>query len=163
MYAIIKSGGKQYRVEKDDVIDVELIDADLGAQVDFEDILFINTGKDSFVGEPSVSGYVVKGEVVGNSAGPKLVSLKYVRRQHWRKKWGHRQHYTRIKILEIGSADQESKPKAAKKADAAPVNEEAKSKKTAKAKEEAAPKAEKSMAGKEKTPKATSKRPKKES
>lgn len=129
MYAIIKTGGKQYRVAKDDVIDVELLETELGAQVEFEEVLFVNNGTDTLVGEPSVAGYIVKGEVIGNSAGPKVVSLKYKPRQHSKRKWGHRQHYSRIKILEIGSAKIEAKPKAAvKKAEQTPAKEETKAK-----------------------------------
>lgn len=155
MYAIIKTGGKQYRVEKDDIIDVELLDAELGAHVDFEDVLFVHTGNDTLIGEPSVAGYIVKGEILGDSAGPKVVSLKYMRRQHWRRKWGHRQHYTRVKILEIGASSEEPKSKA--KAE----NEEVKEKKTAQPKakkEEAAPKVKKEGVAKEKKSKAESKK-----
>lgn len=108
MYAIIKTGGKQYRVEQDDVIDIELLEAEHGAHVQFDEVLFVNNGTDAVIGEPIVSGYFVKGEIVGDSAGPKVVSLKYMRRQHWRKKWGHRQHYTKVKILEIGEHSKKS-------------------------------------------------------
>lgn len=101
MYAIIKTGGKQYRVKKDDVIDVELLDAATGAEVQLGDVLFVNNGTDALIGEPTVSGYAVTAQVLGESVGPKIVSLKYRRRQHWRRKWGHRQHYTQVKILEI--------------------------------------------------------------
>ena len=128
MYAIIKTGGKQICVKKDDVIDVELLDAELGAQIEFEEVLFVNNGNDALVGEPIVAGYVVKGEVIGNSVGPKVVSLKYKPRQHSKTKWGHRQHYSRIKILEIGSGEKAAKPKAA------PEKKEAASKKASPAK-----------------------------
>jgi len=114
MYAIIRTGGKQYRVEQDAVIDVELLDADLGAHVDFEEVLFVSNGDEALVGGPHVSGYFVKGEVLGNSVGPKVTSLKYKPRQHSRRKWGHRQHYMRIKILEIGSAKKASHSKTVK-------------------------------------------------
>lgn len=101
MYAIIKTGGKQYRVKRDDIIDVELLDGEAGAKVRFDDVLFVHNGADALIGEPNVSGYSVQGEILGESAGPKIVSLKYRRRQHWRRKWGHRQHYTQVKIVEI--------------------------------------------------------------
>ena len=102
MYAIIKTGGKQFRVSENDVIDVELLDVEAGATVEFGDILFINDGKQMHIGQPVVAGYIVRGEILGNSVGPKETSLKYKKRQHTQKKWGHRQHYTRVKIVGIG-------------------------------------------------------------
>jgi large subunit ribosomal protein L21 len=134
MYAIIKTGGKQYRVAKDDVIDVELLDAEPGSEVEFEEVLMVNNGKDTLFGEPSVSGYVVKGEVVGSAVGPKIISMKYKRSHNTRKKWGHRQHYSRIKILEIGAATGEKKKAAPKKAEEAPVEKEKAPKRAAPAK-----------------------------
>ncbi len=102
MYAIIKTGGKQYRVAKDDVIDVELLNADQGSAVEFSEVLFVNDGKEALIGEPFVAGCLVKGEVIGTAAGPKVSSLKYRPRGHTQKHWGHRQHFTRIKITDIG-------------------------------------------------------------
>jgi len=100
IYAIIKSGGKQYRVQEDDLIDVELLHAEPGSKVEFNDVLFINDGAPK-IGEPSVAGSIVKGEIVAESAGPKVVSIKYRPRQHSQRKFGHRQHYSRVKITEI--------------------------------------------------------------
>lgn len=111
MYAIIKSGGKQYRVVKGDVVDVELLGLDQGAQVEFN-VLFVHNGDQAFIGEPSVEGYVVRGEVIGASAGPKVTSLKYKARQHQQKKWGHRQHYTRVKIVDIEASEKPAEAKA---------------------------------------------------
>lgn len=101
MYAIIKTGGKQYRVEKDAVIDVELLGADAGESVEFNDVLFFQNGEEMTVGSPLVPSCVVKGEVLGEAAGPKVISFKYKRRKNCRRKVGHRQKYTRVKILEI--------------------------------------------------------------
>lgn len=101
MYAIIQTGGKQYRVKKDDVIDVELLEAELGANVHFKDVLFIGNGSKNEVGGPMVSGYVVHGEIVEQVAGPKVVSVKYKPSHNERRKWGHRQKYHRVKITEI--------------------------------------------------------------
>lgn len=103
MYAIIKTGGKQFRVKVDDVIDVELLKADLGATVEFE-VLFIHDGSKAHFGKPKVEGFDVKGEVIGNSVGPKVESLKYKRTDHTQTRWGHRQHYTRVKIMQVGNA-----------------------------------------------------------
>lgn len=113
MYAIIKTGGKQYRVAKDDVIDVELLSADHGSAVEFSEVLFVNDGKAALIGEPFVAGYLVKGEVVGTASGPKVSSLKYRPRGHTQKHWGHRQHYTRVKITDIGVSGKKAVKKTA--------------------------------------------------
>lgn len=99
MYAIIKSGGKQYRVKQGDVIDIELIEGEVGAEILFSDVLFMNDGKTSKVGAPNISGTVVHAEMIGQSKGPKITSLKYKPRQY--RKFGHRQHYSRVKITKI--------------------------------------------------------------
>lgn len=102
MYAIIKTGGKQYRVAKDDIIEVELLDAELGSNVEFTDVLFYTDGSKATLGEPVVAGCVVKGELLGEATGPKITSMKYKPSHHQYRKFGHRQHYSRVKITEIG-------------------------------------------------------------
>lgn len=103
-YAIIKTGGKQYRVAQDDVIDVELLDAKEGSHVEFADVLFVADGEKQKVGSPTVSGFLVKGEVLGNVSGPKIMSVKYKRSHHQYRKFGHRQRYSQVKITSIGSS-----------------------------------------------------------
>jgi len=71
MYAIIKSGGKQYRVAQGDIIDVELLGIEQGGVVEFKDVLFVNDGANPQIGEPTVTGIIVKGEVIGSAAGRK--------------------------------------------------------------------------------------------
>lgn len=110
-YAIIKTGGKQYRVAKDDVIDVELLDAEPGAKVEFAEVLFLSDGKKVHVGTPSVDGFTVKGELVETIKGPKVTSVKYKKRKNCRKKWGHRQNYSRVKITTIGAEKSKAKAK----------------------------------------------------
>lgn len=105
MYAIIKSGAKQYRVAKNDVIDVELLSLDQGSSFEFSEVLFVADGDRPILGEPFVTGYKVTGEVIDESAGPKVVGLKYIPRKRNKKKWGHRQHYTRVKIVDIAARD----------------------------------------------------------
>ena len=100
MYAIIKTGGKQYRVAEGDIIDVELLDAEGGARVKFNDVLFLYKGS-SIVGAPVVPDCVVVGEVVGLTSGPKVVSMKYKPSHRQYRKFGHKQHYTRVKIVTI--------------------------------------------------------------
>jgi large subunit ribosomal protein L21 len=102
MYAIIKTGGKQYRVAVGDIIDVELLDGEIGSQVQFNDVLFFNNGSKPMMGQPVVPGCVVVGELVDCVAGPKVTSVKYIPGNH-RKKIGHRQHYSRVKITQIAS------------------------------------------------------------
>lgn len=101
MYAIIETGGKQYRVEKDDVIDVELLESEKGEKVEFTNVLFFNDGKHAKVGSPYVAQAVVKGQLIMESKGPKVISFKYKQRKGVRRKVGHRQKYHRVKITEI--------------------------------------------------------------
>lgn len=101
MYAIIETGGKQYRVEKGDTIDVELLDID-GSLVKFEKILLISEAGSVKIGAPYLADTIVQAEIVKQDAkGPKVVAFKYKRRKPIRRKVGHRQRYTRIKITDI--------------------------------------------------------------
>lgn len=101
MYAIIETGGKQYRVEKDDIIDVELIQADEDGKIEFTNVLFVTTDAGVKVGSPYVTACTVKGELVSDVKGPKVVAFKYKKRKRYRRKVGHRQLYSRIRITEI--------------------------------------------------------------
>jgi len=101
MYAIIETGGKQYRVEKDEVIDVELVDSEKGKSVVFKNVLFLNDGKQVTVGAPYITKSSVKGELLGEVKGEKVISFKYKKRKGVRRKVGHRQTYHRVKITEI--------------------------------------------------------------
>lgn len=104
MYAIIKTGGKQYRVAVGDIIDVELLGSQEGAKIAFEDVLFACDGSNTHVGSPSIPGFAVHGEVLGQVSGEKVTSLKYKRSHNQCRKWGHRQKYTRVKITGIEQA-----------------------------------------------------------
>jgi len=101
MYAIIRSGSKQYCVKKDDVICVELLDQISGNVIEFKDVLFLNDGTNVVVGEPTIPGCSVKGELLEVVKGPKVIAFKYKKRKNFRKKIGHRQHYSQVKITEI--------------------------------------------------------------
>jgi len=103
MYAIIQTGGKQYRVEKGDVIEVELLGQDQGA-VEFKEVLFYSNGTAMQIGTPHLDKCLVKGEVLGETKGPKVVAFKYKRRKSYRRKVGHRQKYSRVKITDIVAA-----------------------------------------------------------
>lgn len=101
MYAIIETGGKQYRVEKDDVIDVELLDTQGDGKIEFKNVLFVNNAGDARVGNPILANWAVHGVLQQEVKGPKEIAFKYKQRKPFRRKVGHRQRYTRIKITEI--------------------------------------------------------------
>ena len=101
MYAIIETGGKQYRVEKGDIIDVELLDSQAGQKVEFKHVLFLNNGSEAKIGNPHISTSIVVGELVQEIKGPKVIAFKYKRRKPIRRKVGHRQRYSRVKITDI--------------------------------------------------------------
>jgi len=101
MYAVIRTGGKQYRVAPDDVIEIERLGAKAGDQVEFSEVLMIaGDGAISF-GAPVVAGATVAGEVTALTRGPKLVIFKKKRRKHFRRKNGHRQDLMEVRITEI--------------------------------------------------------------
>ena len=101
MYAVIKTGGKQYRVQKDDVIYVEKLDAKEGDAVTFE-VLMLGKDDGVVIGTPVVEGAKVEGEVLGQVKSAKVVVYKYKSKKNERRKQGHRQPYTKVKITEIG-------------------------------------------------------------
>ena len=108
MYAIIKTGGKQYRVSVNDVIDVELLGVEIGKPVEFL-ALFTHDGSSAVIGQPHVEGCVVQGQVIDEARGPKILSMKYKPSHNQRKTFGHRQHYSRVKITAIGDAKHAAK------------------------------------------------------
>lgn len=101
MYAIIETGGKQYRVEQNDIIDVELLDTAEDGKIEFKNVLFVGNGSEMKVGAPYLPSTAVKAELVGEVKGPKVVAFKYKKRKRYRRKVGHRQCYLRVKITEI--------------------------------------------------------------
>ena len=101
MYAIIVTGGKQYKVEVGDEILVEKLDAEVGSTVEF-DVLMVSDGETVNVGKPYVQGVIAKGEVVEHGKGRKIIIFKYKPKKNIRKKQGHRQPYTKVKVVSIG-------------------------------------------------------------
>jgi large subunit ribosomal protein L21 len=101
MYAIIETGGKQYRVTRDEVLYVELLNLENSSIVEFTNVLLVNDGKQCKIGEPYVPSSCVKGEILDTVKAPKVVSFKYKQRKGVRRKVGHRQNYHKIKITEI--------------------------------------------------------------
>ena len=101
MYAIIATGGKQYRVSEGDVIYIEKIDAQVDSTVSFDVLLMGNDG-DVKIGTPVVEGVKVEGKVVGQIRGEKIVVYKYKSKKNYRRKQGHRHPYTKVEITKIG-------------------------------------------------------------
>ena len=101
MYAVIKTGGKQYKVAPGDVLKVETVAGDVGASVSFDEVLLIADGDKHTVGAPLVKGGKVSAEVVSHGRGDKIRIIKHRRRKHYHKEQGHRQNFTEVKITEI--------------------------------------------------------------
>ena len=124
MFAVIRTGGKQYKVAKNDVIVVEKLLVDAGDEVDFTDVLALNDGAATQFGRPIVSNALVTAEVLEQAHSDKVIIFKKKRRQNYRRKNGHRQELTVLRILDI-LADASQRPakkeKAPKAADAAPA------------------------------------------
>ncbi len=101
MFAVIKTGGKQYRVAANDLLTIEKLEADAGSVVEFNEILIIGEGADAQIGAPFVAGATVKAEVVEHNRGKKVLSFKKRRRQNSKRIRGHRQHHTVVRITDI--------------------------------------------------------------
>ena len=104
MYAVIKTGGKQYRVQAEDVLTIERLEVDAQQTIEFGDVLMVGEGDSVKVGATTVSGAKVVAEVVDQTRGPKLIAFKKRRRKNSRRKKGHRQDLTKIRITEIVGA-----------------------------------------------------------
>jgi large subunit ribosomal protein L21 len=102
MFAVIKTGGKQYKVAADDVIVIEKVAGEAGEAVTFDEVLLIG-GETTVVGAPTVSGATVSGTVVEQGRAKKVIIFKKRRRKSWRKKEGHRQEQTKVKITAINA------------------------------------------------------------
>ncbi len=103
MYAVIATGGKQYRVSEGETIQVEKLGVEPGATVTFDAVLMVADGADVKVGQPMLTGATVSAEVVKNGRGEKLIIYKYRRRKGYRRKTGHRQPFTAVKITGISA------------------------------------------------------------
>ena len=103
MFAVIKTGGKQYRVSADDVLTIEKLEAEAGATIEFTEVLMVGVGADAKIGAPFVAGAVVKAEVVEHNRGKKVLSFKKRRRQNSKRIRGHRQHHTVVRITAISA------------------------------------------------------------
>ncbi|MBA57203.1 MAG: 50S ribosomal protein L21 [Pseudomonadales bacterium] len=103
MYAVFVSGGKQHRVAEGDVVKLELLEAEPGSAIEFDQVLLVANGDDVKIGAPVVEGGKVTGEVVTHGRGEKIKIIKFRRRKHHRKQMGHRQYFTEVKITGISA------------------------------------------------------------
>jgi len=101
MYAVIKTGGKQYKVAPGEKLKVESLSADVGAEIVLDQVLMVGEGESIRVGRPMLAGAAVKATVVGHGRGDKVSIFKMRRRKHYQKHQGHRQNYTELKIESI--------------------------------------------------------------
>ncbi len=104
MYAVIFSGGKQYRVKPGEILDIETLSHEVGETVSFDKILMVGEGAEVTLGKPYLSGATVSATVLEHGRGDKIHIIKFRRRKHHRKWQGHRQNFTRVKILSIQAA-----------------------------------------------------------
>jgi len=102
-YAVIRTGGKQYRVEPGDVIRVEKLDGETGAEVEFKEVLATGDGSNVRIGTPLVDGAAVKGHVIQQGRAKKILVYKKKRRKNYRRRQGHRQYFTAVKVTQIES------------------------------------------------------------
>lgn len=103
MFAVIVSGGKQYRVQEGQTLKLEKLTAEAGSSVEFDRVLLVSDGDDVKVGTPVVEGAKVAAEVVGHGRGEKVNIIKFRRRKHHMKRQGHRQWFTEVKITGISA------------------------------------------------------------
>jgi len=101
MYAVVATGGKQYKVQEGEVLRVEKLTGDIGSEVAFDQVLMTSDGENVKIGQPIVEGALVKGHIVEQGRSRKIIVFKYKRRKRYRRKHGHRQPYTAIKIDSI--------------------------------------------------------------
>ena len=140
MHAVIRTGGKQYRVAEGDVLRVEKLEAESGSKVELDEVLMVADGDEVRIGSPLVEGGKVTAEVQGHGRGDKIDVIKFKRRKKYRRKYGHRQDYTELKVTGISTGGKAAPKKSAAKTEMAESAGEA----------EAAPKKE-TAAGEKKT------------
>ena len=118
MYAVIKTGGRQYRVMQGETLRVEKLAGDVGAAIKFEEVLLVGSGEDISLGAPFVAGAMVAATIKSHGRGEKIRIIKFRRRKHHQKQMGHRQYYTEVEIGQInhdtGDASGDKKPAKAK-------------------------------------------------
>jgi len=154
MYAVVTTGGKQYRVEAGNELTIERLAADAGTSVTFDRVLLVGDGETVTVGTPVVDGASVSATVLGEALGPKLVIFKFKQKVKYRRTTGHRQHMTRVRIDEISAAGKTSKAERPTKT-TAPKAEASKATETAEATEAPKPRRSRATTAKTTTAKTT--------
>ena len=101
MYAVVATGGKQYKVQEGDILRIEKLSGEIGDDVAFDQVLLVGEGETVRIGRPIVEGALVKGKIVEQDKAKKIIVFKYKRRKRYRRKQGHRQTYTAVKINTI--------------------------------------------------------------
>jgi len=101
MYAIVKTGGKQYKVREGDTLQVEKLPGEVGNEISFDDVLMYSDGETVTVGQPKLDNVTVSGHIVEQGKDKKIIVFKYKRRKRYRRKQGHRQQYTAVRIDSI--------------------------------------------------------------
>ena len=101
MYAVVETGGKQHRVKEGDLIQVEKLEGDVGAKVTFDRILMVGGAGETQIGAPHLKGAKVEGEIVSQAKDKKIIVFKMKRRKNYRRWYGHRQPYTRLRVTKI--------------------------------------------------------------
>jgi large subunit ribosomal protein L21 len=101
MYAVVATGGKQYKVAEGDVLKVEKLAGDVGSEVAFDKVLLFSDGEDVKIGQPELEGVTVHGQIVARGKSKKIIVFKYKRRKRYRRKQGHRQPFTAVRIDRI--------------------------------------------------------------
>jgi large subunit ribosomal protein L21 len=112
MYAVIKTGGKQYRVMQGETLRVEKLPGDVGTAVKFDQVLLVGSGEEITLGAPNVAGAVVDATIKSQGRGEKVRIIKFRRRKHHQKQMGHRQYYTEVEITGISGAGEKKSAKA---------------------------------------------------
>lgn len=125
MHAVIRTGGKQYRVAEGDVLRVEKLDAEAGSTIDLDEVLLISDGETVNIGAPLVAGGKVTAEVQAQGRTDKIDVVKFKRRKKYRRLAGHRQDFTELKVTAIAGGKGKAKPAAKSKAEAKPAPEAA--------------------------------------
>lgn len=103
MYAVVKTGGKQYRVSQGDRLKVETLEADAGSEISLDQVLMLGSGESVTVGAPMVANASVTAKIVSHGRGKKVTIIKFRRRKHHRKQAGHRQNYTELEVTSINA------------------------------------------------------------
>ena len=103
MYAVIETGGQQYKIKEGDTLKIEKVPAEVGNTIKFDKVLMVNTGEQCLIGNPYLKDATVESEVLMQDRHRKVIVFKYKRRKGYQKKRGHRQHFTKVRILKINS------------------------------------------------------------